>query len=149
MNTHMTTRYYYTDPLAAAWMTKHFGMNICPDDREIPMAKNIALSDSGLMIQVDFAAMGAPQWRKLYIHPDSLHLLEPKVEDIIIHNQTKNPHKIASVGDGLFFTDPPEFINGKLCGFHLSKHLFKPIQRNDTPFIWPLHEEININKTKE
>jgi hypothetical protein len=29
----MTKRYYYTDPLAAAWMAKHFGMRLeCRDE---------------------------------------------------------------------------------------------------------------------
>jgi hypothetical protein len=67
----MTKRYFYTDPLAAAWMAKHFGMRF---------------TDEGWLntAEVDYQHTGVeriPLDIKTYIHPDSLHLLEPQVGD--------------------------------------------------------------------
>lgn len=64
----MTKRYFYTDPLAAAWMAKHFGMFfIHPYDGD-------AFCDEAV------AGWGISP---VYIHPDSLHLLESQVGDLI------------------------------------------------------------------
>lgn len=87
-NTNTGTRYFYTDPLAAAWMAKHFGMKLRVD----------ADSNGGYMIDAgarfidcgdtfrelwerDFSSLG-----KMYVHPDSLHLLDPQLGDIITVN---------------------------------------------------------------
>lgn len=60
-------RHFYTDPLAAAWMAKHFGMVF-------------ETSDSGVTISSSLYTH-APNGHRFYIHPDSLHLLEPKNKD--------------------------------------------------------------------
>ena len=71
----MTKRFFYTDPLAAAWMAKHFGMTFefwhreysyRPDDLEYVVAR--------------FMRDGRVE-RPVYVHPDSLHLLEPQIGD--------------------------------------------------------------------
>lgn len=60
-------KYFYTDPLAAAWMAKHFGM------------------------EYDFSEHKFYGWttehqlplEKYYIHPDSLHLLKLQIGDLV------------------------------------------------------------------
>lgn len=59
------TGYYYDDPLAAAWMAKHFGMKFWNGEHEICVTP-----------LVDSEAEA-----KRYIHQDSLHLLEPQEGD--------------------------------------------------------------------
>ncbi len=68
----MGIRYYYRDPLAAAWMAKYFGMQfLYPDGYCISdMAKWVYIPTNNE--EVGF----------LEIHPDSLHLLKPQIGDI-------------------------------------------------------------------
>lgn len=63
------TRFYYTDPLAAAWMAKHFGMWFTRESFHITLCD---ILDS--IYEADPA--------KCYIHPDSMRLLEvnPKTD---------------------------------------------------------------------
>lgn len=66
----MSKRYYYTDPLAAAWMHAHHGLDFDAEGR------------SGIHVVwgIELPVRPGP---KYYIHPDSLHLLEPQVGDIV------------------------------------------------------------------
>lgn len=70
-------RYYYDDPLAAAFMAKHFGMRFCNDvaiDAKCFENMGTLLSmamDEKVTIHARF-----------HIHPDSLRLLEPMVGDV-------------------------------------------------------------------
>jgi hypothetical protein len=65
-NTNSGTRYFYTDPLAAAWMAKHFGMRFrnMNNGAEITIQHIIQHATTGNVCNI-------------CIHPDSLHLLEP------------------------------------------------------------------------
>lgn len=109
----MTKRYFYTDPLAAAWMAKHHGMRFQhnPDGNECD-------------IQALFAA-GVFRFQKmmLYIHPDSLAILEPKPLDLAWNEEKR-----------LFFffgSLPQGEVNG-----------YKIILRNGKHFLWPEVEEV-------
>ncbi len=67
-------KYFYTDPLKAAWMAREYGMEFissCTGD-------NIDWAN-------DFCEVSPQGWNcsKFYIHPDSLHILGPKVDDIM------------------------------------------------------------------
>lgn len=61
-------KYYYTDPLAAAWMAKHFGMQFSFD---------------GGMKYEEIWNLSIDSEPPFYIHPDSLHLLEQQVGDAV------------------------------------------------------------------
>lgn len=104
-------KYFYTDSLAAAWMAKHFGMMFnedgiiwnAPDDRGA---------------KIGFC-------NKQYIHPDSLHLLEPKIDDIIMATVDNilrpivlNPFTKHEIRDAAIGSIPI-------------------ISRNGIPFMWP------------
>lgn len=119
-------RYYYTDPLAAAWMANHFGMKftIGTDDETLEW-KHFANFPCHM-----------PNWA-LYIHSDSLHLLEPQAEDVcegLYTGEGRESH--------LTFTywDTVENIKmGNLQAILPKRQvrIGKIIQRNGIPFMWP------------
>jgi len=76
----MTRRFFYTDPLAAAWMAKHFKMDIRIDDPDGKVFLETTLIH-GLREWRD--AISASTGYKFYIHPDSLHLLDPRRDDLV------------------------------------------------------------------
>lgn len=124
----MTTsqlRRFYTDPLAAAWMAKHFGM--------VFTRWSDGVSEwEGRLCGTD-ALQEFEGCRHFVIHPDSLHLLEPQVGDIGIQ-----PDEACG-----------EYRNGRWrsfssCGrdcYGLSeKERISIIQRNGIAFHWPESE---------
>ncbi len=104
-------RYYYSDPLAAAWMAKHFGMRFKHDLFEQEECANTltALLKSVGMGDISMHA-------KHYIVTESLHLLDPVLLDLI-----KDDDGIGILENDKF--KPPKSI--------------KIIQRNGIPFHWP------------
>ena len=131
------TRYFYDCPLKAAFMAKYHGMRFDYYDKY----QNVILS----CIEVetyDCECCGGygkefnPDIR-FYIHPDSLHLLEPIEGDYLeCINQTNAPYILAKANDN----------NGSLSAFStnpkitLGQSMFdswKIIQRNSLPFMRP------------
>lgn len=115
-------KYYYTDALASAWMAKHFGMKFVGYGRldlkhEIPLAAHFA---GGLL----------PDDAKFYIHPDSLHLLEPHIGDVCRTNKKLD----TGFDDVILIEDKSELnVYNDVDGFRI-------IQRNGLSFMWPEHE---------
>jgi hypothetical protein len=70
-------RYYYDDPLAAAWMADKFGMVFRHYTYLVTGFCNIYDGDP------------APFGTVFYIHPDSLDLLEPMVGDLMRGSNNK------------------------------------------------------------
>lgn len=113
-------KYYYTDPLAAAWMAKHFGM-----------AFDIFAQPSGVRVEKEkstakYIAMLGDAYR-CYIHPDSLHLLEPKVGDLLLDDDPTDGANRTWHLEGM-----PDAIKAKWNII---------IQRNGIAFMWPEVEE--------
>ena len=116
-------RYYYTDPLAASWMAKHFGMILTTKDG----------------LQVINVVCGMASWidgegaiyhqPPCYIHPDSLAILEPMENDI------------GKDGEGNLMV----FLDGRWRDWGDDEWVLnKPhtiIQRNGIAFHWPEVEE--------
>src|SRR4051794_7466770 len=75
----VSRRYFYTDPLAAAWMARHFGM------RYQALPSHITSYD---FIEGSLDGGDGPY----IIHPDSLHLLEPQIGDKSVHGLIWNGH---------------------------------------------------------
>ena len=111
-------QYFYRDPLAAAWMAKHFGM------RFLHLKWN-ELDFQFLPIRKD----ADPDTSNLYIHPDSLPLLEPALGDLALHAV---PHDDlgAVLEYGLYVH--------KEAQAHLK--IVQIIQRDSKPFHWPESE---------
>lgn len=143
-------KFFYSDPLAAAWMAKHFGMKfvfqgVCAADsftaqngymaevtiRE--MQQTGGMGDSPAYIRIDFGDWEIP--KKHYIHPDSLHLLRPKLWDIIAYPSKADKNKEFRLCHQLTnsaVVDAAEYT------WHSTTQI---IQRNGTPFFWPESEE--------
>ena len=114
----MEKRYYYTDPLAAAWMARHFGMAFERSDGDLLLDFDDMADDLAIHIASDL-------WDgKYFVHPDSLHLLEPLEADLY-----------ATVhGCGWLAITPGESWK-KQC------YPFRIIQRDGKPFHWPEPEQ--------
>jgi hypothetical protein len=121
---------YYTDPLAAAWMLEKFGMKF--DDNSIYIYQAIS---------------GEIEYPKIYIHPDSMGILEPIEDDLI----DMRPDGVVCVFlkdedyDVLDANHPniiEHFIsNAVLKGdVPMIETSWSIIQRNNTAFMWPEFE---------
>lgn len=114
-------KYFYTDPLAAAWMAKHHGMK----------TKSHSVLNGIVDDQISDYLMDADVGSDChyYIHPDSLHLLEPQVGDVIsgIGGSGKLRTRIVQeVIEGA--EDNASALIAKGCTI---------IQRNGIAFMWP------------
>ncbi len=122
----MGVKYYYTDPLAAAWMAKHFGMEfISYSDGLIENNNPIGFTDNFFVI-----------------HPDSLHKLEPQEEDLVCYveysqeiQKDGSPHKLV---ESYYLGAWKPTI--KMGGIIYQNHYKKIIERNGIPFHWPEFE---------
>lgn len=128
-------RFYYTDPLAAAWMENKFDM------------KFIDLNGGDIWIcEANYMYGENEQVDRSYIHPDSMHLLEPKERDLV---------------DGwagrIGFVEEREDEEDITDGFTINVHggswecpresqgrtlQYEIIQRNGIAFHWPESEEV-------
>lgn len=119
-------KYYYTDPLAAAYMEQAFYVDLC-DKRNNPVGFGI--------YQNSMECYTSPESEQysglLCIDPDSYHIFEPQVGDLV---QRKPPHEIYQGDDDLFI-----FINDERM-LKINTEGDKNniiIQRNNKPFFWP------------
>lgn len=108
-------RYFYTDPLAAAWMARHFGMR--PKE------------EVGSPIVRQFPAPIELPYRA-YIRPDSLHLLEPIDGDLLLV-KAQHPFYVSSTN-----------IADLLKCIERDGWIYAILQRNGTAFMWPESEDI-------
>lgn len=105
----LLTRYFYTDPLAAAWMARTYGV--------------IFEDYAGFRFKEEDTFWHLEPLRKLFVHKDSIHLFEPKNGDI---------GDIEGWGPVTFSRD--RWISG---GIVISNGIYKIIQRNGIAFMWP------------
>lgn len=126
--------YFYTDPLAAAWMSKHFGMKFRCDWMDIGDQEPVYYDTDPLTIlQIPPEQRNHCQY-KIYIHPDSLHMLHGQVGDWI-ETQTENYGKIYK--DFKQVAD----VDEDYVSIHRENDWahgdYKIIQRNGIAFMWP------------
>lgn len=126
------TRYYYTDPLAAAWMAKHFGFTYVAPDGEP------AMGIEGVWLCAELGLT------RFYIHPDSVGLLEPREGDVIDMRPDGFCHIFLPDND----YDGLDTQHGDIAEHFTSNATMKGdvpmietdwkiIQRNGIPFHWP------------
>jgi hypothetical protein len=127
----MTTRYYYADPLAAAWMQKKFGMRFVRDF--------LAPDNSGDTKEIGFDGPVTCifEGQKYYIHPDSLPLLEPCEGDLVEHYDFSGCYK-----DPYFFKTETFKNFGIDVTEYFRNNSGKIIQRDGKPFFWPECEAV-------
>lgn len=114
-------RYFYKDPLAAAWMAKHFGMRFAVNPQVIQQHFDLVDIDA---MDEDFqaSATNGDEWL-FFVHPDSLSLLEPREADLYA----------CDTGCGWLATTPGESWKKQVAPFRI-------IQRNGIAFMWPESE---------
>ncbi|WP_435008031.1 hypothetical protein P12x_005298 [Tundrisphaera lichenicola] len=119
------TRFFYTDPLAAAWMAKHFGMQLQYIEHYSDDSWYAKICHEKI---VDIAAkygFDSYELKEIHIHPDSLHLLEPQEGDYVdLHP------------NGLLIHNGAEFNDA----FLKRESNWRIIQRNGIAFHWPESE---------
>lgn len=119
-------KYYYTDPFAAAWMTKHFGVKIY----------TVGLSQDKKWLNYEESASSLASniasgcWGIYYIHPDSMTIFEPVEGDIGI--ECKHYPMVCVYGKNDWIGDALAEEKG-----HFPEGPIKIIQRNGIPFMWP------------
>ena len=114
-------RYFYTDPLAAAWMAHRHNLRIEHNPRFCSYNES---GDFCTVIKIYHSEPGQPRF---YVHPDSLHLLEPQVGDVIDLPTAPKATRSLLIHNGEEFSDN-----------FLSKHEgWRIIQRNRDVFHWP------------
>lgn len=118
------TRYYYTDPLAAAWMAAKFGMAFYNERRISRIRCDFEIYS--MMRLVDEAPF--------YISERSLHLLEPQVGDMISHLGLR-AWRIDAMDSHSYLH--PAMPNESLTRFTLKAENPQIIQRNGIAFHWP------------
>lgn len=117
----MGKRYYYTDPLAAAWMAKHFSMTFERSDGDLLLDFDDMADDLALHIASD-------HWDGIYfIHADSLHLLEPRAKDVVMQKDEDGYDAYNMLDE---WDIEQKFADG--CQI---------IGRDGKPFFWPECEE--------
>ncbi|WP_143393538.1 hypothetical protein [Fimbriiglobus ruber] len=117
------TRFFYRDPIAAAWMARQFGMRFRSWEQEFEFRPD----------DLEFAVQRAMRDERLKqppirVHPDSVGLLEPREGDLVF--------------TGLKFEYELVWRDHKGLRIDTSQGTRYPtglmvIQRNGKPFIWP------------
>lgn len=118
-------KYFYTDPLKAAWMTKHFGIK--------------CKHPSGGICTLNFFGyeFTSEDIIKYYIHPDCHAMLEPQVGDMISHIGMRG-WRIDSMDDTNFYHLP---MGTELPSLTLKADKPNIIQRNGKAWFTPEEEK--------
>lgn len=124
-------KYYYNNPLAAAWMCRFYAMRF--------MDKNGSPFDD---FQFSFCYESESRNdMPFYIHPDSLFLLKPKMHDLVraksYHGQWATGYVVhlRSSIDEFIIDTAPSLIFYAPDGVEI-------IQRDNKAFIWPESEKM-------
>lgn len=126
---------YYTDPLAAAYMAREFGVRFFDGTKDdelkairydncIKWAYSSGIFPDGERVD----SFSFYKGERFYIHPDSLSIFEPKVEDLMTEGKTIVEHVYKTI-------DKQVMSRG-----HLFYSPYKIIQRNNKPFFMPEEE---------
>jgi len=148
-------KYLYTDPLAAAYMAREFGVELCDDSErtvrvnptELEKFARIIWSVEGTNGWLDYEASDFP--KKIYINPDSEHIFEPREGDLVgftfmdfLNEEASFQSIVLSIRNKLRV----QIIDASICDevdeivLDKLKHL-KMIQRDGKPFFNPEREE--------
>ncbi len=119
------TRWFYPDPLQAAWMAKHFGMRL----------QNAARFDLEYHHPFGFTADDAMTnigdvLDRLYLHPDSVPLLSPRPGDVFTDGLGK-PCRCAGVRNDRVMSEGVEGVEYEWV------ENVRVIERDGKPFFWP------------
>jgi hypothetical protein len=126
-------RYYYTDPMAAAWMAKHHFMRIIAC--ESPLYEKDERERDIKSLLYSAADQEIDDGSKYYIHPDSVHILEPQIDDIGMDTE-----EVIFLCEGI--TPGWSCLSTDSDGYTIMKTGdIKIIQRNGIAFMYPEKEK--------
>lgn len=160
MTTTSNIRYFYTDAITVAFMRKHHGIKfeVFPteeqateydSDKPWPWEDTYCFPNVE-MIEDCLECIEKSSGKKIYIHPDSVSLLEPQVGDLIhivrgFCSYYKNVADIATGGGNI-----PTGIwsDGEHWDITTKEplHDWEIIQRNNTAFHWPESEPVHLSR---
>lgn len=126
-------KYFYTDPLEAAYMAKRYRMDILLIDDAHALKPDYFRDWTSIIGELeDCHAIEPDKARdKYYIHSDSLSILEPRVGDLM--KQGSGYEIVTKI-----------FDDGR--GVVSQSSVFLPpyhiIQRNGIPFFWPKSKNV-------
>ena len=136
-------RFFYTDPIAAAWMAKHHGMSFevkQPWDERYP-----EMSPGTLALERAVAEFSArtnkpfPGMVPYFINPDSVHLLDPTHGDIV--RLDKRMIECVERSEGGKWRKVWRCVNAYSeflrCNNWIAPHVLEIVQRDGKAFIWP------------
>lgn len=132
----ISRRYFYTDPQAVGWMQKNFGMKFY---RKYPPA----FYEDGLLVGTDEEMEDIDRHEHIYfIHPESLHLLEPQMGDLV-----KVMGNVGYLPAGEGFAEKYALRMARAnCQPHATGRI---IQRNGIAFHWPESEAVPPSERDE
>ena len=123
-------RYFYKDPLAAAWMAKHFGMKLLKYWHDFYDPNKVYYSE------IDFEEILREASRSInelcLVHSDSLQLLHPRLGDVLY----------SRIGGGVSVEEILSDERALQTGPHIIQRGGRIIQRDGKPFFWPKREVI-------
>lgn len=127
----MAKQYFYSDPIMAAYMAIYHDMHFTDEDGNGGLIV-WAWEDIGFVLKdarVDDDPIGYPE--NLHVHPDSLHLLEPRVGDLILCSNYTGAKSVIKIGE-----------HGEPYGaaFEQAVIWHGIIRRDGKPFLWPESE---------
>lgn len=114
------TRLFYSDPLDAAQMMRHFGMRFVSWHSGKEYEPCVILANAGSPIK------SVREGQRYVIHPESLHLLEPQVGDWAWCVELKRPMECDS-------SEVAEYVRRRGDAWSI-------FQRNGHAFHWPESE---------
>jgi len=139
----MTRQYHYDCPLRAAYMAKEFGVNLGIDEVRDPETNNLV----DYTLEIIDSDLHWKDCTKFTIHPDSLHIFEPRVGDLCKINVNDDiasevSHDFClwrdSEGGGCYSF--PLKIHNKDGKLEFRDFVYRDliiVQRNNKPFFMP------------
>lgn len=144
-------KHFYTDPLAAAWMAKCFGVRLLVTQNS-DTNLDLAPYREEKWFEIARSAGIGLQANRYYIHPDSLHLLEPRCADKVSYSFGVGSHAgeawdevrgvVLSNDEGYPYVgngEPYVLVDG--CDAFPLTRLTNIFQRNGIAFHWPESDE--------
>ena len=147
----MTRKLYYTDALAAAYMASEFGV-IFTKEIKAGLWQSSLHHDSAIDYDIKITPRRgrkidkrlSPYKPPFYIHPDSYHIFEPQVGDLVkINYGICNDEYDKSANDHyqvISLVRNKEFQLARTPRYFSFNKMRRIIQRNNKPFFWPEEE---------
>jgi hypothetical protein len=139
------TRYFYTDPLAVAWMNARHGFKFVTAEGELLwlLAKHCTFYGyEGAWVNPHDSARLISRAFPAYLHPDSLYLLEPQIGDLVeygLHNATYSG-AMPTTTDRVRWTRQMTPSGMRDIVHPDARYILCIIQRNGTAFMHPESE---------